>query len=383
MRVLMITHAYPPTFGGVESHVWDISQELAARGDDVLVVAGGEDAPAPGVVPVHRHRAISVQALLATRAGLAPTAPPDAAAVAGLTAVLADEVARFRPDVIHIHNAHHFGPELARACLDVAQVPVVNSLHDRVGEHLYADVVDWPWALVVFISDYLREALPSTRPAVTRRLGIDLADFAVDGPRDERLTELTGPVIFHPARLLRWKGVECGVRAFGEVHRDLGGSLVLCASENIVDDPVEVREFRRELVELADELGVGHAVHFMSFDRQQISSAYRAADLIWYPTIDEEPLGLVPIEAMACGVPLVVSRSGGMKETVLDGETGLVVPKQDPGSLAAAARKLLSDTAARESMVRAGITWTEQFSQTRYVDWLQEAYQSVINASGV
>jgi hypothetical protein len=57
------------------------------------------------------------------------------------------------------------------------------------------------------------------------------------------------------------------------------------------------------------------------------------------------------------------------------------VPKQDPGSLAAAARKLLSDTAARESMVSAGITWAEQYSQTRYVDWLQGAYQSLVDTA--
>src|SRR5213079_470865 len=155
---------------------------------------------------------------------------------------------------------------------------------------------DWPWALVVFVSDYLRGALPTTRPSAVRWLGIEPAAYRAGGPRDRRLARLPWPVIFHPARLLRWKGVECGVRAFARVHAALGGSLVLCASENIVDDPDEVATLRRALVATAERLDIGEAVHFLSFDRERVPDAYRAADLIWYPTIDDEPLGLVPLE---------------------------------------------------------------------------------------
>src|SRR5262245_34247821 len=116
----MISHAYPPTFGGVESHVWDICHHLAARGHDVLVVSGGEDAPAVGSVPVHRHSALSVQTLLTARAGLPRDSGTDPRLLAEIRTVLAAEFARFEPDLIHVHNAHHYGPEIARACLDLA-----------------------------------------------------------------------------------------------------------------------------------------------------------------------------------------------------------------------------------------------------------------------
>jgi glycosyltransferase involved in cell wall biosynthesis len=375
---LMISHAYPPTFGGVESHVWDISHHLAAGGHEVLVVTGGEDASAVGSVPVHRHRALSVQTLLTARANLRPDAPVEPRLLADIRAVLAAEFDGFRPDLVHVHNAHHYGPEIARACLDLATVPVINAVHDRVGEHLYPYVLDWPWAMVIFVSDYLRGALPTNRPSAVRWLGIELDTFRMDGPRDHRLDQLDRPVIFHPARLLRWKGVECSVRAFGRLHATLGGSLVLCASENIVDDPYEVATLRRELVTMAESLGVGDAVHFMSFDRHRIPDAYRATDLIWYPTIDDEPLGLVPLEAMACGVPLVVSRSGGMRETVDDGETGLVVPRDDAEALATAATKVLSDVALRSSLVGNGLARAVHFGNAAYVDWLEDRYRAII-----
>jgi glycosyltransferase involved in cell wall biosynthesis len=413
----MISHAYPPTFGGVESHVWDICHHLARRDHEVLVVTGGEDAVPPGRLtvdsaplrplaaamppgfgrltadtaalrplaaaptigsaPVHRYGTLSVQVLLNARASLPHDAASEPRLLADIRAVLAAEFDSFGPDIVHVHNAHHYGPEIARACLDLAAVPVVNAVHDRVGEYLYPDVLDWPWAMVVFVSEYLRGALPTSRPSAVRWLGIELDTFRPDGPRDHRLEQLDRPVIFHPARLLRWKGVECGVRAFARAHPTLGGSLVLCASENIVDDPCEVAALRRELVTMAGSLGVGDAVHFMSFDRQRIPDAYRAADLIWYPTIDDEPLGLVPLEAMACGVPLVVSRSGGMRETVDDGETGLVVPRDDADALAAAAVKVLSDRTLRSSLVHNGLARAAHFGNAAYVDWLEDRYRAI------
>ncbi|MFC7548662.1 glycosyltransferase family 4 protein [Plantactinospora sp. GCM10030261] len=380
MRILMITHAYPPTFGGTESHVWDVCHQLLHRGHQVLVLAGGEDLPALGSVPVRWHPALSAQSILRARANLPRTSPPDPGLLAEIRSCLAGEFVGFGPDIVHVHNAHHFGPELARACLDLADVPVVNGVHDRVGEYLYPELLDWPWSLVVFVSGYLRDALPTERPAVTRWLGIDMDTFRPNGPRDNRIEQLERPVIFHPARLLRWKGVESGVRAFAGIHREFGGTLVLCASENIVDDPREVAAFRRELVRIAEDLGVAHAVRFTDFDRQRIADAYRAADLVWYPTSDAEPLGLVPLEAMACGVPLVVSRSGGMRETVVDGETGLMVPPGDPGALESAARRILSDASLRATLVRQGLLRAERFDNAAYVDWLERTYRATIDA---
>jgi glycosyltransferase involved in cell wall biosynthesis len=248
--------------------------------------------------------------------------------------------------VIHLHNAHHFGPELAAAAFAVSEGrPLVNSIHDRVGEHLHPDVLELPWSYVVYASDYLQGALPTSAPSTVMRLGVDVDVFSPAGESDSQLCALERPVLFHPARLLRWKGVEVGLSAFIRLRRHLGhGTLVMCGSEDVVADLDDLRLLRSELEERATRAGIASSVRFMAFSREQIATAYRAADLVWYPTLDEEPLGLVPIEAMACGTPVIVTASGGMRETVRDG-CGLVVDRGDAEALATAALRVLTDRA--------------------------------------
>jgi glycogen synthase len=377
MRILHVSHAFPPTFGGVESHLWDITKELARRGESVRCLVGGPPArDAYGPVVVDRYRELEVGYLTAQRSRVNRFELD-----AGLRAELRDRVSPilrdFQPEIVHAHNAHHFAPELALALFDSGDgVPLFNSVHDRVGEHIYPEVLDYPWNQIIYASRYLQRQLPSKAEATTVHLGIDLNAFAAEGPREPRLLSLRRPIVFHPARLLRWKGCDVGVRALARVRAELGsGTLVLCASENIVDDASEVRTYRAELEGLAHELGVSDGVTFMGFSRPEIAAAYRAADLIWYPTTDDEPLGLVPLEAMACGVPLVVSASGGMLETVDDAETGLIVAKGDPVELAAAAVRLLTDAAMRATVVAGGRTKSHAFSNERYVENLRSLYQ--------
>jgi glycosyltransferase involved in cell wall biosynthesis len=209
-------------------------------------------------------------------------------------------------------------------------------------------------------------------------LGIDLRHFTMDGPRDRRLTALEPPVIFHPARLLRWKGVHVGVAAFGEVRGALGrGSLVLCDARRVVDDQSEIRRYREELVQIAAASGVEDAVHFLDISRAQIADAYRASDLVWYPTTDQEPYGLVPLEAMACGVPLVVSRSGGMQETVVDGVTGIVVDCGDADALADAAGALLRDESYAAGFVARAAEHVRAYDVHRHVRDVEAVYREV------
>jgi glycosyltransferase involved in cell wall biosynthesis len=87
----------------------------------------------------------------------------------------------------------------------------------------------------------------------------------------------------------------------------------------------------------------------------------RSADAVvcapWY-----EPFGIVPLEAMACGVPVVAAAVGGLRDTVLDRKTGLHVPPRDPTAIAAAVAALLTDPGLRRALGAAG----EARARTRY-----------------
>jgi glycosyltransferase involved in cell wall biosynthesis len=377
-----VAHAFPPTFGGVESHLWDISLRLAQRGHAVCCLVGGEDPSVEtiGNVTVVRRPELTVQNLLARRAHYSSDAMNDSL-LHDLSAIVADTIATFRPSHIHAHNAHHFAPELATALFRFeGGTSLLNSVHDRIGEHIFESVIDYNWQHVLYASHYLERSIPTTRKSSVFWLGIDLQMFSPNGECDVRFSSFERPIIFHPARLLRWKGVELGVRAFLKVQSRTGrGTLVLCASDNIVDDPGEVRAFRAELVALTRRHSAERTVRFLNFDRSRIGAAYRASDLIWYPTIDDEPFGLVPLEAMACEVPLIVSRSGGMVETVVHGERGLIVEKGDDDALAAAAQLLFEDEQLREHIVRRGAEYVRDFGVDSYVDKLETVYAEAVN----
>jgi glycosyltransferase involved in cell wall biosynthesis len=376
MRILQVSHAFPPTFGGVESHVHDLAGRLVASGHEVTCLVGGQprEGDAAGSPRVLRAPCLTVSRLLSAqhRGG---------EALEGLrveiATVLHDLLRTEDYDVVHVHNAHHFSPVLARAVLGTG-VPAMNTVHDRVGEHLHPDVLDLPWAHVTYVSHYLEEALPSRRDSSVYWLGIDLDRFAPNGPMDPRLAALPGSRILHPARLLRWKGLHVSIAALAMlVERGVDASLILCGSTEIVDDKSELARYRMELEQLADDLVVRSRVHFEVFDRGRIDEAYRSADLVWYPTVEPEPLGLVPLEAMATGTPVVCSDTGGMRETVIHGATGLRVPPGDPEALAVASQRVLQDGELRERLVAGGVRRARVFDLHSYVARVEELYEQV------
>ena len=113
------------------------------------------------------------------------------------------------------------------------------------------------------------------------------------------------------------------------------------------------REARR-LVELAHRHGVADRVELRGqVGRDTVPALLRSADVVacapWY-----EPFGIVPLEAMACGRPVLATAVGGLTDTVVDGVTGVHVPPRRPDRIAVALTELLGDPARRAAMGRAG-----------------------------
>jgi D-inositol-3-phosphate glycosyltransferase len=165
-------------------------------------------------------------------------------------------------------------------------------------------------------------------PAELSPMSKPLARFALNIPPDER-------VILQLGRMVPRKGVDTVVRALGRLVRqhDLRPRLLIVGGEADVPDPELTPEIGR-LQKLAREEGVEDLVTFVGRrGRETLKYYYSAADLFatvpWY-----EPFGITPVEAMACGTPVVGSNVGGIKYSVRDGETGYLVPPKDPDLLA-------------------------------------------------
>jgi phosphoheptose isomerase len=148
--------------------------------------------------------------------------------------------------------------------------------------------------------------------------------------------------------------------------------------EDLARDP----EARR-LMAIADELGVRERVDFRGqVERSELPALLRSADAVvcvpWY-----EPFGIVPLEAMACGVPVVASAVGGLLDTVVDDVTGIHVPPRSPERLAEVLRTLLADRALRERLGRAGAERaSDRYSWDRIAEETLETYDAVLQRRG-
>jgi len=177
--------------------------------------------------------------------------------------------------------------------------------------------------------------------------GVDLAMFRPDGPAAPRPPGWARLLVV--SRLVERKGIGNVIDALAELP---GAELVVAGGPpagELGGDP----EARR-LTALAERLGVADRVRLLGrVGRCDLPALYRSADLVvsvpWY-----EPFGIVPLEAMACGVPVVASAVGGLVDTVVDGVTGVHVPPRRPRLLAEAIAGLLAAPERRATLGATG-----------------------------
>ncbi|MDH0868156.1 glycosyltransferase family 1 protein [Mitsuaria sp. GD03876] len=189
--------------------------------------------------------------------------------------------------------------------------------------------------------------------------GVDLDEF---GPGDKlqarRRLHLPEDefIVLQLGRLVPRKGVDNVIRAAAALRQIPGRSfrLLIVGGESTVPDETRTPEIGR-LRRIAQEAGGEANVTFVGRrDRDQLRDYYRAADVFvttpWY-----EPFGITPLEAMACGTPVIGAEVGGIQHTVVDGLTGYLVPPEDPQTLALRLDDLRSHPEIGRLMGRAGL----------------------------
>jgi glycosyltransferase involved in cell wall biosynthesis/phosphoheptose isomerase len=378
MRIAMVSeHASPLAVlggedaGGQNVHVAALATELGRRGCEVVVHTRRDDPRTPRRVPLARGVTVDHVA-----AGPPSVVPKDA--LLPYMDAFAGELERAwraqRPDVVHAHFWMS-----AYAALHAARglgIPVVQTFHAlgnvkrrhqgdrdtspprrqeierkiiRTADRIVSTCTDEAFELVRLGADRMR--------LVVIPCGVDLRRFRPDGPADPRLAR--GRRIACVGRLVERKGVGNVITALAT----LPDTQLVIAGGPARDKLAGDAEARR-LLALADEYGVADRVDLRGrVRRDDLPSLLRSCDVVvcapWY-----EPFGIVPLEAMACGVPVIASAVGGLVDTVVEGVTGVHVPPRDPDRLADALRGLLDDRAARERMGRAGVERAR-----RHYDW--------------
>jgi phosphoheptose isomerase len=191
-------------------------------------------------------------------------------------------------------------------------------------------------------------------------------------------------IILQLGRMVPRKGVDNVIQGFARLVKGskIPARLLVIGGESDDPDPEKTPEIGR-LQSIAAEEGVSDRVTFVGRrGREALKHYYSAADLFvstpWY-----EPFGITPVEAMACGTPVIGSNVGGIKYTVIDGATGFLVPPHDPDALAERIAQLLGDPDLLEQMSHAAVQranelFTWERVATSIADIIEQVLASVL-----
>jgi len=368
MRIAMVSeHASPlAAVGGVDSggqnvHVESLARAVARAGHDVTVYTRRDSAELP-------DRVRTADGVLVEHLDAGPAAPVPRDELLPFVGQLGSELAaRFAADPPDLVHAHFWMSGLAAlsATRDL-DVPVVQTFHAlgvtkrrfqgrqdtsppvriRMERALARDVDRIVATCTDEVGELVRLGAARNRITVVPS-GVDVDQFSPDGPAAERGDR---PRVLCIGRLVPRKGFDTVLRALVGVPE---AELIIAggpAADELAGDPEAAR-----LTRLAERFGVADRVRLVgAVARPDVPALLRSADLVvctpWY-----EPFGIVPLEAMACGVPVVASAVGGFLDTVVDGATGTLVPPRRPDRLAAAMRRLLAEPFWREAYGTAGV----------------------------
>jgi D-inositol-3-phosphate glycosyltransferase len=395
MRIAMVSeHASPlAALGGVDAggqnvHVAELSAALVRRGHEVSVYTRRDDPDLPDRVETPQGYTV-----VHVPAGPAEKLPKDELlAYMGPFAQFLDQAwSMDRPDVAHAHFwMSGIATQLAARHLDLPAVQTFHALgvvkrrhqgaqdtspQDRLRlEAMVARTATWVAATCTDeVFELMRMGRSRNRISVVP-CGVDLGLFTPDGPAAPR-----GDLhrVVSVGRFVPRKGFDTVVSALTHMP-DTELVIVGGPDRSQLDSDPEARR----LLGLAAELGVADRVRLHgSVDRADMPAILRSADVVactpWY-----EPFGIVPLEAMACGVPVVASAVGGMLDTVVHDVTGRLVKPKRPDEVAKAINHLLRDDFLRQSMGAAGRDRARaRYSWDRIASDSQRIYDRLVPAT--
>ncbi|MCS7386495.1 MAG: glycosyltransferase family 4 protein [archaeon GB-1867-005] len=370
MRVLMAIEWHPLTPGGVQRHVRELSTFLVKLGFEVAILTklnsrvSGElqfDAPIIYVDP-----AIPIQN---------PISPPN---LGSLKRVISD----FSPDIVHAHHAFTPTPLLTLHVAERFGVPRVLTNHSAAGSTPSSALTLMSCRGLMFLRYFISKAnriisvskcaasfienlLGNGAESLIIPNGVDVHRFhPPESEPDEQ-------VVLYVGRLVHRKGVHVLIKAFSRVVREVPDAKLLVVGEGYM------LPFLKMLVWQFDLNGKVRFLGRVSEDR--LPSIYRRSRVVVMPSLYRESFGIVALEAMASGRPIIASAVGGLPEVVCDGASGFLVP---PGNEVLLAERIVQLLCDRDLAWRMGMAGREiavkRYSWERIASLVASVYGEVL-----
>lgn len=369
-RVLIVTHYWPPHIGGIETVAVEQARRLADRGWEVSIATSrlrGDPAREHlGSVVIDRYRAFN----FLERRFSVPVPLVSPAMLCGLWKRAG------KVDVIVAHGHVYLGTQFAAIAARLTKRPFVLVQHapfidygrllnllerlaDRtIGRRVIRSARD-VIAVSEFTATFVRTLVPEAHVEIVRS-GVDLARFGTTGAFGAA-GQRARPIVLTVRRLVPRNGVDCLVEAWRRAGLSSRAELVIGGTG---PEAARIRTLA------ADDPGI-RVRGFVSDN--ELPALYGGADVFVLPSRSGEGFGLVALEAMASGLPVLATSSGGVVDIVQDGVNGRLVPPNDVPALAAALTQLVDDAPLRAELAQGARTSAAGATWDRSIDLLEDA----------
>jgi glycosyltransferase involved in cell wall biosynthesis len=355
MKVVILSWEYPPRIiGGLGTHVHQLAVNLARLGVNVHVITKD----APGASDFESSEGVQIHRV--------PLYPPEIPQEDWVSWTLQFNVALLEKAIplinerigkVHVLHAHDWLVAHAAIALKHAyRIPLVATIHaTEYGRHQgnlpgpmqkLIHQIEW-WLTfesvrTICCSNYMQDEvirifeLPEDKVSVIPN-GIEYDLFRTDAKSEQLRRQFIEPdsrMVFFVGRLVYEKGVQTVIEAMPKVLEEVPDLRFLVAGTG---------PHTRALQVMIDELGLADKIKLLGFvDADVLVKFYKCADLTVVPSL-YEPFGMVVLEAMVAGCPVIVADTGGLKEIVVHEETGLCFKPGNPESLAQAMIRVLKN----------------------------------------
>lgn len=395
MKIGVMHWAFPPVVGGVESHLIYLYEELARRGHGISILTAPH--------PEREDSAITWCKVISDEymdLAKLQKMTPGVQRYVRVYEMMENFIIKESPEIIHAHNFHYFIPDHAECLDELSQkygIPIVLTIHnyweDDLCRHLLRDI---RWSMIVAVSYHMKKPclfdanMPPDMVEVHYH-GVDLEKYCIRPDRESiksRLNLIGRTVIFHPARACASKGTLHTIESISRLKEKYPNiCLVVSGNGDSVDFENERPAFRQKVRELVEGLKVSDNIMFVSATGEEMPLYMNAADIVLYPTImpQGEAFGIAPVEAMACGKPVIVTNSGGLVESTTHGINGLIVdsnPETLTDALVRQIEFIVNNPEVAEYMGLNGREIAiERFDSKKMALKMEDLYNRLMNAS--